>query len=419
MEDVIIAVVGGAVAGSEAASLAVEAGAKVVVLERNERPYGKIEDGLPRWHGKLRDQEYKKIDSNLNQEGVRFVPLTGIGEELSFDVLLRSGFSAVILATGAWRDRTLPLDGIEAFLGKGFEYQNPFVQRFNDRSLKDLPEGGLVVGGGLASIDVVKILSLETHAEALRKLGHEVDAEALEHRGIPAWCEKAGVEVPEVRRPTLVYRRRVEDMSLSPLDAGADEAAREKAGRARRKILERVISRYLIDVETLASPVRFLEVDGHLKGLVFERNRVEGGRVVGTGEEFEIASELTLSSIGSLPEPIEGIPMRGELYDFVDEETGALRDRAGVFGLGNTLTGRGNIRHSRKNAAAVGERLIREMSSEEFHAAVRAAAKPSVESALRYPAPSDHAQVDAFVSKRWKATGYKDYESWIADHPPS
>lgn len=419
MEDVIIAVVGGAVAGSEAAALAVEAGAQVVVIERNPRPYGKIEEGLPRWHSKLREQEYKRIDANLNQAGVRFVPETGIGEDIGFEALRRAGFTAVVLATGAWRDRRLPLEGIDAFLGKGFEYQNSFVQRFNRNELPPIPEGGLVVGGGLASIDVVKIMSLETHAAALRALGHDVDAEALEHRGIPAWCEKAGVDIPDVRRPTLAYRRRVRDMSLSPLESNADEATREKAARARQKILDRVMSRYLVEVETLASPTRTLAEDGRLVGLAFRRNAIEDGRVVGTDEEFEIRSGLTVSSIGSLPELIDGIPMKGELYDFVDEETGALRDRAGVFGLGNTLTGRGNIRHSRKNASEVGERLIADMTTDEFHAAVREAAKATVDSALRYPAASDASSVDAFVRQRWDKTGYVDYESWSAEHPPS
>ncbi|MFT5357092.1 MAG: ferredoxin--NADP+ reductase [Polyangiales bacterium] len=419
MEDVIIAVVGGAVAGSEAAALAVAAGAKVVVIERNARPYGKIEEGLPRWHGKLREQEYKRINANLDREGIRFVPLTGIGEDISFEGLRRTGFTAVVLATGAWRDRRLPLDGIDEFLGKGFEYQNPFVQRFNRNEPASIPEGGLVVGGGLASIDVVKIMSLETHAAALRQLGHDVDSETLEHKGIPAWCEKAGVEIPNVRRPTLVYRRRVRDMSLSPLEANADEATREKAARARQKILDRVVSRYLIQVETLASPTRTIAEGGRLAGLVFQRNTIENGRVVGTDDEFEIRSELTVSSIGSLPETIDGIPMKGDLYDFIDEETGALRDRAGVFGLGNTLTGRGNIRHSRKNASEVGERLIRDMSSDDFHSAVRAAAQATVESALKYPAASNAASVDAFVAERWNATGYEDYESWAAAHPPS
>jgi len=49
-------VVGGAVAGAEAVAQLTARGIRCVVLEQNPRPYGKIEDGLPRWHVKLRAQ---------------------------------------------------------------------------------------------------------------------------------------------------------------------------------------------------------------------------------------------------------------------------------------------------------------------------------------------------------------------------
>jgi NADPH-dependent glutamate synthase beta subunit-like oxidoreductase len=45
-----VAVVGGATAGAEAAGMLAARGVTVVVFEQNPRPYGKIEDGLPRWH---------------------------------------------------------------------------------------------------------------------------------------------------------------------------------------------------------------------------------------------------------------------------------------------------------------------------------------------------------------------------------
>jgi len=58
----IVAIVGGAVAGSEAASILADQGFLVVVFEQNDRPYGKIEDGLPRWHEKQRNKEYEKMN---------------------------------------------------------------------------------------------------------------------------------------------------------------------------------------------------------------------------------------------------------------------------------------------------------------------------------------------------------------------
>ena len=63
----VVAIIGGAVAGSEAAALCAERGILAIVLEQNPRPFGKIEDGLPRWHQKLREKEYAQIGENLSR----------------------------------------------------------------------------------------------------------------------------------------------------------------------------------------------------------------------------------------------------------------------------------------------------------------------------------------------------------------
>src|ERR1019366_1767905 len=56
----LVAVVGAATAGSEIARILADRGALVIVFEQNLRPYGKIEDGLPRWHVKQRKDEYEE-----------------------------------------------------------------------------------------------------------------------------------------------------------------------------------------------------------------------------------------------------------------------------------------------------------------------------------------------------------------------
>ena len=66
----VVAIFGGASAGSVAAELLAEHGVQVVVFEQNPRPYGKIEDGLPRWHAKLR----KNRQDNERQQQDRQYP---------------------------------------------------------------------------------------------------------------------------------------------------------------------------------------------------------------------------------------------------------------------------------------------------------------------------------------------------------
>src|SRR5689334_11100435 len=124
----LVVICGGAVSGSEAAAICAERGMIAVVLEQNIRPYGKIEDGLPRWHDKLRRQEYERIDENLSRPGVVFVPRTTLGRDFHLlELRDQPGVASVLLANGAWRDRPLALDGLDRFRGKGFVYQNAFV----------------------------------------------------------------------------------------------------------------------------------------------------------------------------------------------------------------------------------------------------------------------------------------------------
>ena len=115
-----VAIVGGAIAGSVAAEILADNGIRVVVIEQNRRPYGKIEDGLPRWHQEQRKQEYSRIDARLKKPGVSFLPSTRIGRDLDFQALCDNwGFSAVLLANGAWRDRELRRVGIRSGNGTG------------------------------------------------------------------------------------------------------------------------------------------------------------------------------------------------------------------------------------------------------------------------------------------------------------
>jgi ferredoxin/flavodoxin---NADP+ reductase len=123
-----VAIVGGAIAGSVAAEILADNEIHVVVIEQNKRPYGKIEDGLPRWHLEQRNQEYGRIDARLRKPGVFFLPCTRLGRDLDFQDLCDNwGFSAVILANGAWRDRELGIPGAEEFVDRSLVYQNPFV----------------------------------------------------------------------------------------------------------------------------------------------------------------------------------------------------------------------------------------------------------------------------------------------------
>src|ERR1051326_2264422 len=128
----LVVVIGGGVAGSEAIAQLTANGIRTVCLEHNPLPYGKIEDGLPRWHVDQRLKEQEKIDAKINHEKVHYVPRVRIGRDLQFEKIYNEWKpSAVLLAYGAWKDRPLSIRGIDAYIGKGLVYQNPLVYWFN------------------------------------------------------------------------------------------------------------------------------------------------------------------------------------------------------------------------------------------------------------------------------------------------
>jgi NADPH-dependent glutamate synthase beta subunit-like oxidoreductase len=375
---------------------------------------------------------------------VHYVPCTKVGRDIDFKELTGEwGFSAVVLACGAWRDRALPIEGADAYVGKGLVYQNPFIYWYNHLNEKDyagprfeIEDGVMIVGGGLASIDVAKAVMIESTRQALAKRGIEVAMLELEVKGIPkilaahdlSW-EDLGLE-----GCTLYYRRRVEDMPLVEIPEGADAAREKKVRASRTKLLEKAMQKYCFKIETRSAPDGLIVENERLVGLRFRRTRIEGGKVILTDETYERRGAYVISSIGSIPEPLPGIPMKGELMQFLDWELGRIEGYPNVFSAGNVVTGKGNIVASRKHASHVAEHVIEKFlglgedgheGEEEISAgaaeAARAVAEGVAAAIARHPpveAPA-LAAILARVRERQKAVGYEgDYRTWLASVTP-
>src|SRR5580704_8015278 len=223
----VMAVVGGATAGSEIARILAQRGALVIVFEQNPRPYGKIEDGLPRWHVKQRHDEYEEINKRLEHPNIEFVPHSRLGREIDFEELrTKWGLNVIVLTHGAWRDRPFPVEGADQFVDRGLVYQNPLIYWFNhylektyDGRRYELIPGAIVVGGGLASIDVVKVLQIEMTLKELAARGITEDMVRLEREGVDPIVESHGLKYPDlaIKPCKLFYRRRVIDMPLSDI----------------------------------------------------------------------------------------------------------------------------------------------------------------------------------------------------------
>jgi ferredoxin/flavodoxin---NADP+ reductase len=439
----VMAVIGAATAGSEIARILAERGALVIVFEQNPRPYGKIEDGLPRWHVKQRHDEYEEINKRLDHPNIEYVPKTRMGRDLDFEELRsRWGLSGIVLSHGAWRDRPFPVEGADEFVDRGLVYQNPLIYWFNhylekqyDGPRYELSPGATVVGGGLASIDVVKVLQIETTLAALKARGIESDMLALEREGIEPILNAKGLKYGDlgVAPCKLFYRRRVLDMPLSDIPPDAPAKRAEALKMARGKILEKAQRKFLFEFQELRAPSGVIADDGAMVGVNFSRTEVADGhvRIVQEGAESARA-KLTISSIGSIPEPIPGIPQKGEVYTYVDRDVGLLMDsETAVFAAGNVLTGKGNIKDSLESGTEIGTRVAEAylgLSGEELNLAEgarkeAAASGEKIAGAIsaRAKMPADKvAEVLKRVRERQHAVGYEgNYRDWIAKVTPA
>jgi NADPH-dependent glutamate synthase beta subunit-like oxidoreductase len=363
------AVIGGAIAGSVAAEIFADRGIRVVVIEQNERPYGKIEDGLPRWHQEQREQEFRRMDARLRKPGVFFLPCTKLGRDLDFQDLRNNwGFSAVVLANGAWRDRELGIPGSEEFIGKGLVYQNAFIHWYNHKNEEgnagphyQVPDDALVVGGGLASIDVVKVLQLENYERVLRSRGVQTDVYELEKKGVPAVCKMHGIAPKDlgVKGCLLIYRRREQDMPLAQPPENATSEQITKTQAIRKKMLHLAREKYLFRFQDRRMTTGLLIEDGRLVGLKVAETKVEGRKTEPiVGSESQLRAPMVISSIGSVPEEIPGVVMKGEYYDFKNEALPRYVRSEHVFGVGNVVTGQGNIRASLLHSEEVTTKII-------------------------------------------------------------
>jgi NADPH-dependent glutamate synthase beta subunit-like oxidoreductase len=439
----VVAVVGAATAGAEIARILAGRGAQVVVIEQNPRPYGKIEDGLPRWHVKQRRDEYEEINRRLDHPNIEFVPLTRMGADIPYDDLRQSwGLSAIVLAHGAWRDRPLAVEGADEFIDRGLVYQNRLIYWFNhypektyDGPRYDLAPGAIVIGGGLASIDVVKVLQIETTLKALRARGIEEDMLRLEREGLEPVLQARGLKYADlgVAPCKLFYRRRVLDMPLSDIAPDATPKRAEAMRAARAKILDKAQRKYLFEFEPQRVPTGLFVEDGRMVGVHMSHTEVADGQVRTLPDSAALVrAELTVSSIGSIPEQIPGIPAKGEVYAYIDAKVGLLDDGpTAVYAAGNVLTGKGNIKDSLESGTFVGIHVA------ESYLGLNGDEPPLAEGARKEAreqgeqiansmnsrpglAPEQVAEVMRRVRERQRAVGYEgDYRAWIARVTPT
>ena len=217
-----VAVVGAGPAGLCAAYYLRRAGHAVTVFDRMEEAGGMLRYSIPAY--RLPKDVLKRQVGAYAAMGVRFVQGAAVGEGARTLAALRRDFDAVFVATGGWKQKTLPLEGQE-LLGSGLEF------------LADVARGGrqvpgrkvLVIGGGSVAVDV---------AITAKRLGAaDVTMACLEARdimpAIPEDIEQADEEAIHLLPSWGPHRVLARDGKLAGLELVRCTSVFDREGRFR------------------------------------------------------------------------------------------------------------------------------------------------------------------------------------------
>ncbi|MBG75090.1 MAG: pyridine nucleotide-disulfide oxidoreductase [Erythrobacteraceae bacterium] len=333
-----IAIVGSGPAGYYTAEAAVKKWgdeARIDVFDMLPVPFGLIRTGVAPDHQSIKGVS-RRYEKTAIGDTVRFVGNIAIGRDVSIEEL-QSLYDAVILATGAPKDRLLRIDGSDAenVIGSaafvGWYNGHPEFANLNP----DLSgRHAVVVGMGNVALDVARILSktedefagsdIVTHAlDALRNSRLE-SVTILGRRG-PHQIMMTPKELGELMQLERASPQ-VESADLPPLD---DDAVLEPGMRKSVTLLREFAAippnihgekPIAIEFDFFASPKAIDVTDGRATGVVVERTVVEAGRAIGTGESYRIPADIVITCIGYETSPIEGVPFDERAGRFANDQ---------------------------------------------------------------------------------------------------
>jgi NADPH-dependent glutamate synthase beta subunit-like oxidoreductase len=388
-----IAIVGSGPAGyytAEAAQKQWGDDVRIDIFDMLPVPYGLIRFGVAPDHQSIKGVT-RRYEQTALADNVRFVGNVKVGTDVSI-AELQNLYDAVVLATGAPRDREIGVPGDHlgnvhgsaAFVG-WYNGHPEFAALDPDLS----GHTAVVIGMGNVALDVTRILS-KTREEFA---GSDIVAHALD-----ALMES------KIRRIVILGRRGPHQIMMTPKELGElghlARAApwvdpRDLPEEAEDALLEPGIRKSVthlrsfaaipeshradlpleVEFDFFAAP-RGLIGEGKVRAVAVERTRIEAGRAVGTGEFYEIPASLVISCIGYQTSPIDGVPFDDRAGRFANDKGRIL---PGLYCVGWARRGpSGTIGTNRPDGFGVVE-----MIAEDFPQSARKAGRDGLDALAR------------------------------------
>ncbi|MDG6078344.1 pyridine nucleotide-disulfide oxidoreductase [Erythrobacter litoralis] len=370
-----IAIVGSGPAGyytAEAAAKTWGDEVRIDIFDRLPVPFGLIRTGVAPDHQSIKAVS-RRYEKTALADNVRFIGNITIGRDIEI-AELQSLYDALILATGAPADRTLPIEGTHlsnvfgsaAFVG-WYNGHPAFAELEPDLAGKN----AVVIGVGNVALDVARILS-KTSAEFAGSdiVGHAFDRLAVSNlERITILGRRGPHEIqmtPKELGELLHLERATPQVDSSDLPPPSEDETLEPGQRKSvallREFAETVADKPIsIHFDFFANPVRLVETNGAVSGVEVEETRLEGERAVGTGRTYIVPADIVVTCIGYRSMPIPGVPFDEQAGRFTNEN-GRITD--GLYCVGWAKRGpTGTIGTNRPDGYGVMERVATDIGN--------------------------------------------------------
>ncbi len=301
---------------------------RIDIIERLPAPHGLIRYGVAPDHQTTKNVS-RNFDKTAARDEVNFYGNVDVGHDISLDEL-RAMYDAVVIAIGSPEDNKLGIPGEDkdgvigsaAFVG-WYNGHPDFVDLAPDLDTANV----CVIGNGNVAIDIARLL-VKTRAE----LSHtDITNDALDAIEAAAITDihMLGRRGPVEAKYTNKELREMGDLencvpridaSILPAAVPEDMEMSDRDRRLRNKNLDTLREFALGAAEDLPKRVHFQffaaprEILGgdKVEGIRMERTEVVDGRAVGTGEFFEIETNLVLPAVGYRSGGMEGLPFNDD-----------------------------------------------------------------------------------------------------------
>ncbi|MCT1628060.1 FAD-dependent oxidoreductase [Corynebacterium sanguinis] len=320
-----VAVIGAGPAGIYASDLLIrneELDISVDLFEQMPAPFGLIRYGVAPDHPRIKGI-VTSLHNVLDKPHLRLLGNIEVGKDVTIEEL-RDYYDAIVISTGAVRDRDLLIPGGDKSIGAGefvgFYDGNPRFERDWDLSAREVA----VIGVGNVALDVSRILAKTGDELLVTEIpdnvynslkGNKAEVVHMFGRRGPAQAKFTPKELRELDLSDTIQ------VLVDPEDIDYDQLSEElrradKSIDLNCQVLEQYAMRepddapHKIHIHFFEEPVEVLTDDsGAVTGIRTERQELDGnGGIRGTGTFTDWPVQQVYHAVGYRSEPVEGVP---------------------------------------------------------------------------------------------------------------